>query len=147
MPKPLTPAVGCDVFITDEAGRVLLTRREDNGLWALPGGCQELGETPAECARRECLEETGLTVRLVRLLGVFSSLRAEHRHALRKGHEYVQLLFRAVSLAGELRTSDESTALGYFAPDALPALADGQQERIEQGFRLSADAALPAYFE
>ena len=77
MPRPLTPFVGCDVFLPDPAGRVLLIRRRDNGFWALPGGCQDLGETPAECARRECREETGLEVQITRLLGVFSSKRYE----------------------------------------------------------------------
>ena len=43
MPRPVTPFVGCDVFATDSQSRVLLIRRQDNGLWALPGGCQDLG--------------------------------------------------------------------------------------------------------
>ena len=47
MPRPVTPFVGCDVFVTDAQSRVLLVRRQDNGFWALPGGCQDLGETPA----------------------------------------------------------------------------------------------------
>ncbi len=64
MPKPITPYCGCDSFVIDNQHRLLLIRRTDNGFWALPGGCQNLGETPAECAVRECQEESGYLVRI-----------------------------------------------------------------------------------
>ncbi len=147
MPKPVTPFVGCDVFVTDEVGRVLLIRRQDNGLWALPGGCQDLGETPAECACRECLEETGLTVRLVRLLGVFSSARYEYVHNPWKDNEFTHLLFQAEVIAGEPRLSPETTDVAYFSRDELPSLSDGHAPRLEHAFRVLADAMLPPFFE
>jgi ADP-ribose pyrophosphatase YjhB (NUDIX family) len=147
MPKPITPFVGCDVFVTDYAGRVLLIRRQDNGLWALPGGCQDLGETPAECACRECLEETGVTVRLVRLLGVFSSTRYELVHSPWKDNEFTHLLFQASIIAGQLRVSPETTEVAYFSQDALPPLSDGHQPRVEYAFRVLADDTLPPFFE
>lgn len=147
MPKPVTPFVGCDVFVTDDAGRVLLIRRGDDGLWALPGGCQDLGETPAECACRECLEETGLTVRVVRLLGVFSSSRYERVHCPWQDNEFTHLLFQATIITGEPRLSPETTDVGYFSQEALPPLSDGHQPRLEHAFRVLADPALPAYFE
>ncbi|HEY32234.1 MAG TPA: NUDIX domain-containing protein [Dehalococcoidia bacterium] len=74
MPAPVTPIVGADTFVVNGKKEVCLIRRSDNGLWALPGGAQDLGETPEECARREFEEETGLLIRITRLLGVFSSL-------------------------------------------------------------------------
>lgn len=46
MAKPITPLVACDVFVLNESGQVLLIQRSDNGFWALPGGCHDLGETP-----------------------------------------------------------------------------------------------------
>lgn len=64
MPKPITPLVGADTFVVNERGEVCLIKRADNGLWALPGGCQDLGETPEHCAVREFREETGLEVRV-----------------------------------------------------------------------------------
>jgi len=45
MPRPVTPFVGCDVFVLNTQGKVLLIRA-DNNLWAMPGGAQNLGETP-----------------------------------------------------------------------------------------------------
>ena len=135
MPKPVTPFVGCDVFIMDEAARVLLIRRRDNGFWALPGGCQDLGETPAECARRECLEETGLAVRLTRLLGVFSSRRYPYVNYPWKDNEFCHLLFQAVETGGTLRATDETTEAAYFAEGELPVLSDGHGPRVAVGFR------------
>jgi ADP-ribose pyrophosphatase YjhB (NUDIX family) len=73
MPKPVTPLAACDVLITNESNEVLLIQRSDNGLWALPGGCHDLDETPAKCAVRECKEETGFEVKVTQLLGIFSS--------------------------------------------------------------------------
>ena len=147
MPNPATPLVGCDVFVTDEAGRVLLIRRHDNGLWALPGGCQELGETPAECACRECCEESGFVVRLVRLLGVFSSARYEYVHYPWKENEFCHLLFQAAIVAGQSRPSGETIEVAFFSPEALPPLSDGHQPRVQFAFRALRDPTLPPFFE
>ncbi len=147
MPRPVTPFVGCDVFITNDAGHVPLIRRHDDGLWATPGGCQDLGETPAECACRECLEETGFTIRLVKLLGAFSSARYEYVHYPWKDNEFTHLLFQAEITGGQPCPSDETTEVAFFAPDALPPLSDGHQSRLEHAFRAVADPLLPPFFE
>lgn len=68
----LTPA--CSAVIFDATRRsVLLTQRSDNGQWCLPGGAMDPGESPVECCAREVQEETGLTVHVGRLIGVYSS--------------------------------------------------------------------------
>src|SRR5579871_4110696 len=55
----ITPKVGVAAAVTDDAGRLLLIRRRDNGLWAMPGGWAEIADTPAAGAIREVQEETG----------------------------------------------------------------------------------------
>ena len=55
----------------DERGRILLVKHADTELWVAPGGAIESGETPADAAVREMWEETGLLIKLVRILGVF----------------------------------------------------------------------------
>ncbi|MEJ7651960.1 MAG: NUDIX domain-containing protein [Chloroflexia bacterium] len=67
----VSPAVGVEAAVFDETGGVLLVRRRDNGLWALPGGIAEIGQTLPEAALRELWEEAGLRGEAVRLLGVF----------------------------------------------------------------------------
>ncbi len=134
MAKPVTPLVGCDVFVTDTDRKVLLIQRADNGLWALPGGCQDPGETPRECAEREAREETGYQVRATALLGVFSSKRYPYVHYPWKENEFCHLLFRAEPAGGEAALSGKSRAIGWFAENALPPLSDGHEARILVGF-------------
>jgi 8-oxo-dGTP pyrophosphatase MutT (NUDIX family) len=59
------------IFNYDDTGQILLVKHADTGLWVAPGGAIEPGETPADAAVREMWEETGLLVRLVRILGVY----------------------------------------------------------------------------
>lgn len=147
MPRPVTPFVGCDVFITNEQQQVLLIRRADNGYWALPGGCHDLGETPKECAERECFEETGLRVRVTRLLGVFSSNRYEYVNYPWKENEFCHLLFQAEQVGGELTASDETVEIAWFDEEGLPPLSDGHEPRIRQGFQSLSGPVFAPYFE
>jgi ADP-ribose pyrophosphatase YjhB (NUDIX family) len=66
----ITPKVGADAAIFDERGRILLVRRQDDGLWGLVAGWVEAGEDPATTAVREAKEEVGLDVVIDRLAGV-----------------------------------------------------------------------------
>lgn len=73
MPAPpaARTAAACAVIL-DSLGRVLLQRRADNGLWVLPGGAVEVGESASQAIVREVREETGLLVQVRRLVGVYS---------------------------------------------------------------------------
>ena len=72
--RDATVQFGCSAFVPNESGaKVLLTRRTDNGRWCLPGGRMDPGESAAETCVREVLEETGLQVEVVRLIGLYSS--------------------------------------------------------------------------
>jgi ADP-ribose pyrophosphatase YjhB (NUDIX family) len=150
MPAPVTPLVGCDVFIPDAArSRVLLIRRADNGFWALPGGFHDLGETPATCAARECFEETGLSVKISRLLGVFSSNCYREVNYPHKGGKYVHVLFLAKPLTADqsAHTTSEAREIGWFEQTTVPPLSDGHDVRVALGFRCLRDRSVPAHFE
>ena len=72
---PTTPALTVDCVIYDRQGRVLLIRRKNppfQGSYALPGGFVDVGETVEDGCRREVREETGLNVKGLRLVGVYS---------------------------------------------------------------------------
>jgi ADP-ribose pyrophosphatase YjhB (NUDIX family) len=60
------------VLAVDGHGRILVQRRRDTGLWALPMGKMELAETPTQCAVRETEEETGIQVETTGILGIYS---------------------------------------------------------------------------
>ena len=64
--------VGASVIVEDEAGRILLQKRSDNNCWGYAGGSVELDENVEDAAKRELLEETGLTANSLELFGVFS---------------------------------------------------------------------------
>jgi ADP-ribose pyrophosphatase YjhB (NUDIX family) len=72
-PEPTTIAIAASAFVLDDAGRLLVIRRADNGLYALPGGRHELGETVTNTAVRETLEETGVTIDVNGLIGIYSN--------------------------------------------------------------------------
>ena len=147
MPKPITPLIGCDTFILNEKSQVLLIRRSDSDLWALPGGFNDLGETPAECGARECLEETGYEIKINELLGVFSSKKYEYVHYQWKDNEMVHILFRGTVTGVFPKTSDETKEIRWFAKDDFPELFDGHQKRIELGFKKLANPETPPLFE
>jgi ADP-ribose pyrophosphatase YjhB (NUDIX family) len=114
--------LGCSAAIFDEQGRILLTRRADNGQWCLPGGGMESGESAAEACEREVLEETGLNVRVTRLVGVYSHPDQVVIYPDGNRAHIVALHFEAEVVGGELGLSNETTDAGYFSLDEIQAL-------------------------
>lgn len=100
--------VAVTAFILDTAGRLLMIRRTDNDLYAIPGGAQEIGETISQTVVREITEETGILVEVAGLIGVYSD--PEHVIAFADGEvrQEFSLCFRARPIKGEPRTSSES---------------------------------------
>ena len=108
--------VGCSATIFDAVrGKVLLTQRADNGRWCLPGGGLDPGESVEEACIREVWEETGLHVRVTRLVGVYSD--PNQLVIYKDGNKafFVVMSFEAEIIGGELGLSDETTAFGYFS--------------------------------
>jgi 8-oxo-dGTP diphosphatase len=120
MPRPVTPLLAADVIIelADRPGRpiVLIERRYPPPGWAIAGGFVDVGETVEAAAAREALEETGLRVGPLTLLGLYSDPARDPR-----GHTASAVY---VALAhGEPVAGDDAGAAGVFELDALPELA------------------------
>ncbi len=112
------PKVAAAVLV-EQDGRVLLVRRSNEpfrGLWTLPAGFVDGGEDPARAAERECLEETGLSVRVTRVLDVIAG--QEHE----RGADFV-IVYEAEFLGGTLSPNDDADAAEWFEPASLPPLA------------------------
>ncbi len=110
------PAACCFVA---EGSRLLYAQRAVEpcrGQWSLPGGFVELGETSEEAVRREMLEETGLVVREVRLVGVSTKQSRISGAVMVLGYE-------ALAWEGEPSPDSDAMALQFFAPDERPPLA------------------------
>ena len=121
--KTAALAPGATAVIFDQAReKVLLTRREDNGRWCLPGGGMDPGESIAETCVREALEETGLEVRVIRLVGIYTSPDMIIKYADGNRKQPVAFTFEVEVTGGELTLSDETTEFGYFAVDKLDGL-------------------------
>ena len=121
-PTEVRLSVSAVVWRGAPAGEFLLMQRSDNGHWGLPGGYLEPGESVTAAAAREVVEETGVEIEVGRLLGVYSD-PAVQVVAYPDGErvQTVNLCFEARPIAqGEPTTPEETLAIGYFAPSALP---------------------------
>lgn len=98
------------VAVRDD-GRVLVVQRRDNGRWEAPGGVLEPGETFEDGVRREVAEETGVTVEVERLTGVYKNLI---RHV-------VALVYRCRPVAGEPGPTAEAQQVRWMTPDEVTA--------------------------
>lgn len=107
-----------DVVLRMNDGIVLIRRRNPPfmGCYALPGGFVEIGETVEDAARREVMEETGISASLVGLVGVYSDPDRDPR-----GH-VVSICYLADG-SGELRSGSDASDARIFRPDELPELA------------------------
>lgn len=114
--------LGCSASIFDDKGRVLLTKRQDNGQWCLPSGGMEPGESVAEGCEREVFEETGLKVRVSRLVGVYSHADQLTVYSETDKFQIIALHFEAEVIGGELGLSDETSDFGYFTMEEIEKL-------------------------
>jgi ADP-ribose pyrophosphatase YjhB (NUDIX family) len=110
------------VIFNEKREKVLLTRRSDNGLWCLPGGKMEPGESIEECCQREVFEETGLEIQTRRLIGVYSN--RDQLVVYPDGHkvQIVVLSFEAEVTGGNLGISDETTSASYHTIQEMEAM-------------------------
>ncbi|WP_246035284.1 NUDIX domain-containing protein [Dictyobacter kobayashii] len=99
--------------------KILLTRRSDNGRWCIPGGRMEVGESVSEACIREIHEETGLQVKIKRLVGIYSSPHMLLEYADGNRYQVVNHSFEAETTGGQLGLSDETTEVGYFSPSEI----------------------------
>ena len=112
----ITPKLGADAAIFNDQGQILLMERADGSGWCLPCGWVEPSESPAQAAVREVYEETGLTVRVIQLVGVFT-----RNAAMGYGpHSMVAVVHWCEISGGELTLSHEGKALRYWSPAEVP---------------------------
>jgi ADP-ribose pyrophosphatase YjhB (NUDIX family) len=115
----IRPGVSAIILTADG---VLLQRRDDNGMWGLPGGAVDPGESVREAVIREVREETGLEVEPVRLVGVYSAPENHQIVTYPDGNviHYVSSAFECRIVGGALACGPESLALEWFDPVRLP---------------------------
>jgi len=117
-----------------ERGSVLLIKRKNfpfQGLWALPGGFVDYGETVEVAVVREVFEETGLKFRIKKLVGVYSDPKRDPR-----GHT-IGIAFLCKKTGGILKGGDDAREAKYFNVRKLPKLAFDHRKIIRDALDLA----------
>jgi 8-oxo-dGTP pyrophosphatase MutT (NUDIX family) len=137
-----SPAMAAEAAVFNPAGEILLIRRRDNNLWALPAGLVEVGQTPAEAAIKELWEEAGVRGTAVRLLGIFDGRlwdAPSRVHMLR-------LVFLVDSPELTPVPGVEAVEARFFARTAIPTdLHPGHEALIPEIFELAGGSGV--YFD
>ncbi|MEU8121321.1 NUDIX domain-containing protein [Spirillospora sp. NPDC049024] len=121
-PRANSIVVAVTVAVRDERGRVLLIKRTDNGLWALPGGAQDIGESVEDAAIREVREETGINVGITGLSGIYSDPRHVIAYDDGEVRQEFSICFHAAPLGGKLRESSESRRVEWIEASEIKGL-------------------------
>jgi len=127
-------------------GKVLLVRESADGRWTLPGGWADVNESPSQAIEKEIEQESGFRTRAVKLAALYDRRLQGHGPSL---HHSWKAFFLCEITGGEARGSYETDAVGFFDPDALPAMSLGrstprQVARMREHWR---NRALPAEFD
>jgi ADP-ribose pyrophosphatase YjhB (NUDIX family) len=119
--------------VLDAEGRILMQRRADSGNWALPGGGMEMSESLAGSVIREVKEETGYDVEVTGLVGTYTD--PDHVIAYDDGEVRRQfnICYTARIVGGEMRISEESTALRFVDTAELAGLPMHPTQRLRLG--------------
>ncbi|MBS2539263.1 NUDIX domain-containing protein [Catenulispora sp. NF23] len=135
----IVPAV--TAFVLNDEGAVLLEQRSDNGLWGLPGGTHEPGESISATAVREVLEETGISIEVTGMVGIYTD--PGHVIAFDDGEvrQEFSICLRARPVGGEIQVSAESLHVDWVQSDKLDNVAMSGSTRRRLADALSGNQA------
>lgn len=121
-------AKGVSALVLNKKGEVLITQRQDLRTWVFPGGRMDEGETPEAAVKREIEEETGIRIKVKRLVAIYL-----YDHFLWKG---INLFFLAEQSGGSLkRQKGEVLELRWIKKQEIPKfLSKRHQKRFKEAF-------------
>lgn len=144
-PRATSLVPSANVVVTNEAGEILLIRRSDNRNWALPGGAMDLGESLPDAAVRETAEETGISVEITGLVGIYT----DPRHVILytsdgEVRQEFSVVFSARPTGGALTTSPETTDVRWTPAAEIGSLPmdRSMRLRLDDFFSASQDVHL-----
>jgi ADP-ribose pyrophosphatase YjhB (NUDIX family) len=138
----VSPILGSEAALFQN-DQILLIKRHDDGLWAIPGGLVDVGESWAKAAERELWEETRVRGRATKLMGVFDSRNWKSKSNLHLYHA----IFLVESENPSPSVTSEATEVGFFSEDNLPPLSRGHHLRVPFVFRLYRGEEEMAFFD
>jgi ADP-ribose pyrophosphatase YjhB (NUDIX family) len=130
-PKATTLVPSVNVVVVNDADEILMIRRTDNGNWALPGGAVDLGESVAQAAVRETLEESGIECAVIGIVGIYS----DPRHVILytsngEVRQEFSIVLTARPLAGKPTPSSESSEVRWVPASEIPGYTMDRSMRI-----------------
>ncbi|WP_328632783.1 NUDIX domain-containing protein [Streptomyces sp. NBC_00356] len=129
--------------VRDEHGNVLLIHKTDNGLWALPGGGHDVGESIARTVVREVEEETGIEVAVEDVVGLYTDPQHVIGYDDGEVRQQFSICFHARPIGGTLRTSSESKEVRWVSPADLDSLDIHPSMRLRITHGLDESRAAP----
>ncbi len=129
-PQANSLVVAVAAVVSNESAQVLMIERTDNGLWAVPGGAQDIGETTREAVVREVHEETGIKVEVTDIVGIYSNPRHVIAYDDGEVRQEFSIVFHARALDGELRTSSESHRVHWVPREEIEHLSIDRSMRL-----------------
>ena len=126
--------------------RILMVQERSDGLWTLPGGFADVGDSPSIAVEREVLEESGFTAKATKLVALFDRNRHPHPPF---GYHLWKAFFLCELQGGVARPSIETSAVEFFAADRLPPLSQGRISvgQLQLMFEHQRNPQLPASFD
>ena len=132
--------------VVERDGKLLFMREAHDGLWSLPGGWADIGESPSQIAEREVLEETGFVVKASKLLAVYD--KARHAHPPEFWYCY-KMFVRCELHGGAPARSIETLDTSFFGVNELPPLSQPRvtEAQVRRMFEHLAHPDLPTDFD
>lgn len=127
-------------------GKLLMVEEIMDGGWTMPGGWADVGDSPVQAVEREVREESGFEVKARKLIGAYDANRVEPMQL----YHAVKLVFLCEIVAGETTTSDETSAVEFFAENEIPEPLSGERthlRHIQDAFSAFADESMAAVIE
>jgi len=139
-----TPKVDLRAGVIKE-NTILLVKERSDGMWTLPGGWADTGESPSEGIKREVFEESGYDIAVQRLIAIRD--RSLHQYRPRYPVHVYKLFFLCDFIGGEARENIEISKIGFFKQHDLPPLSGGRvlKKDIDLVFDYFNDGTLPVY--
>jgi ADP-ribose pyrophosphatase YjhB (NUDIX family) len=143
----MSPIVAGSAAVINKEGKILLMRRTDNQLWAMPAGQMEVGETPAEAVVRETYEETGIRCIPKVLVGIYDSRIWDQGRTHHHVYKFTFLCEPLKEQGGDTFDTRETLEIGWFAENDLPHdLYPGHDKRIRDSYK-ARNGNLDAHFD